>query len=120
VPRTLKIPMPYVDEDYDRRKFSSWMYYGIDNLGRCGQVVNLLHPGFWRWWWIMWKGARWWAMKWHIRNRKVLVFADGAENHVASIIEARAAAKKSIASPEDERFNYNLMRPNDKGGGGSG
>src|SRR4051812_3397216 len=98
MPRTLRIPRPYIDEETDARKFPPWLNYGIDNLGRVWLVTSLWHPGFWREWWTMWKGRRLRALCWYWSHRKDLVFED------CGLVESIARARASVADELSEEL----------------
>lgn len=49
------------------RKYPAWLV-----RARMGdtwyEVTNVLHPGFWADWWVMWEGKRLWALRFHLRH----------------------------------------------------
>src|SRR5215211_7662329 len=55
------------DTSYHERAYGSW--HSLWCVGdRVYRVTNLLSPALWRHIWTMWRGCRWWALRYHILN----------------------------------------------------
>lgn len=49
---------------------------------------NLFSPSFWPHWWVMYRGARWWALRWHVSHLVHPLYSKRAMNEKLDMLGA--------------------------------